>query len=555
MSNQETSTSQRKQQRTFNVTFVIVSVFVAVFGSIIGLQLITTLGISPNTSIIGALIAMIIARIPIRWFLQFRNIHSQNLVQTTVSAATFGAANSLLIPIGIPYALGMTYLVWPMLIGSGIALAIDVFVLYKLFDSKLFGANEIWPSGVATAEALKAGDQGGKKAGLLGLGILGGLVGSHFGVSMSAFGVAFIGNIWALTFFGVGLLVRAYSDILMGIDVNAIYVPHGMMIGAGIVALGQFIFILLSSKRKKEKAAQEKALAENAAISAVNDPKLTTGESTVSHVYSRSDRDIRRAFGLGGLLYIGGAMLLAIMGGLISELSVWQLLLFVVFAAFAALMSEIIVGIAAMHSGWFPAFAVTLIMLLLGMMMGFPPVALALLAGYVAATGPAFADMGFDFKTGVVLRKDQSVQQELFGRRQQLKSGLIGFAVAFVVVALAHESFFAQDLLPPVDRVFATTIESGLTGEVGMQIFLWAIPGALIQLIGGTKRQIGIMLATGLLILNPLAGWAVIVGIILRAIILKLRGPESENTMYTFAAGFIAGDALYSFFSSIWKVR
>lgn len=556
MTQQETALpEQRKQQRTFNITFVIISAFVAVFGSIIGIQLITTLGISPNTSIIGALIAMIVARIPIRWFLQFRNIHNQNLVQTTISAATFGAANSLLIPIGIPYALGMPNLVWPMLIGAGIALAIDVFVLYKLFDSKLFGAQEIWPSGVATAEALKAGDEGGKKAGLLGLGIFGGLIGTHFGISMSAFGVAFIGNIWALTFFGVGLLVRAYSQSLAGIDVNAIYVPHGMMIGAGIVALGQFVYILLGSKRKKARAA-EKAVVASELTDTDADAAAHSGiAETVTHTHSRSDRDVRRAFGIGGLLYVGGAALLAVMGGLIAELSIWQLLLFVVFAAFATLVSEIIVGIAAMHSGWFPAFAVTLIMLLLGMMMGFPPVALALLAGYVAATGPAFADMGFDFKTGAILRKGQSVQQELFGRRQQLKSGIIGFAVAFVVVALAHESFFSQDLLPPVDRVFATTIESGLSGEVGMQLLMWAIPGALIQFIGGPKRQIGIMISTGLLILNPLAGWAVIVGIIIRAVVLKVRGPESEKTMYTLAAGFIAGDALYSFFSSVWKSR
>ncbi|WP_025105340.1 OPT/YSL family transporter [Microbacterium paraoxydans] len=547
--------AQRKQQRTFNITFVIISAVVAVFGSIIGIQLITTLGISPNTSIIGALIAMIVARIPIRWFLQFRNIHNQNLVQTTISAATFGAANSLLIPIGIPYALGMPNLVWPMLIGAGIALAIDVFVLYKLFDSKLFGANEIWPSGVATAEALKAGDEGGKKAGLLGVGILGGLVGSHFGVSMSAFGVAFIGNIWALTFFGVGLLIRAYSQSLAGVDVNAIYMPHGMMIGAGVVALGQFIFILLGSKRKKERAAQEAALVDAAPETVDAAPEGRSIEPAATNIRTRSDREVKRAFGIGGLLYVGGAALLAVMGGLIADLSIWQLLLFVVFAAFATLVSEIIVGIAAMHSGWFPAFAVTLIMLLLGMMMGFPPVALALLAGYVAATGPAFADMGFDFKTGAILRRGQSVQQELFGRRQQLKSGLIGFAVAFVVVALAHESLFSQDLLPPVDRVFATTIESGLSGEVGLQLLLWAIPGAIVQLIGGPKRQMGIMLATGLLILNPLAGWAVMVGITIRAIVLKVRGPESEKTMYTLAAGFIAGDALYSFFSSVWKAR
>ena len=51
-------------------------------------------------------------------------------------------------------------------------------------------------------------------------------------------------------------------------------------------------------------------------------------------------------------------------------------------------MHEVIVGLAAMHSGWFPAFAVALITLVIGMLIGFPPVALALLVGFSAATGP-----------------------------------------------------------------------------------------------------------------------------------------------------------------------
>ena len=517
--------------RTYNVTFLIVSLLIAVFGSIIGIQLITQLGITPNTSIIGALVAMVIARIPLRWFLQFRNIHNQNLIQTTISAATFGAANSLLIPIGVPWALGMPDLVWPMLAGAGIALLIDVYVLYRVYDSSLFGASEIWPAGVATAEALKAGDQGGKKAGLLGLGILGGAVGTHLGISMSAFGVAFIGNIWALTFFGLGLLIRGYSESLIDVDINAIYVPHGMMIGAGAVALIQFVVLL--NRRSTARAGRDRA--------------------AVTH--TRTDGDVKRAFAVGGLLYLGGALVLALVSGIVADLSIAKVVLFLAFAAFAALVSEIIVGIAAMHSGWFPAFAVTLIMLLVGMMMGFPPAALAILTGYVAATGPAFADMGYDFKTGYLLRQDLPRDQEIFGRRQQLKAGIVGFLVAIAIVAIAHRTYFEQNLLPPVDFVFATTIDSGLSGDVGRQLLLWAIPGALLQAIGGTTRQIGIMTATGLLILNPLAGWAVLVGIVLRLIILKAQGAGAEATMYTVAAGFIAGDALYSFFTSLWKAR
>lgn len=519
--------------KTFDLPFVIFSIIISIFGAIIGMQLITSLGITPNTSIIGALIAMLIARIPMQMFYKYRSIENQNLIQTSISAATFGAANSLLIPIGLPFVMGMPELITPMLIGAGLALFIDVFILYKVFDSKLFGANEAWPPGIATAEALKAGDQGGSKAKFLGIGIGIGVIGSYFGIAMSAFGVAFIGNIWALLMFGIGLLLRGYSVPMFGVDINEFYIPHGMMIGAGSVALLQFVITLWQAKKQKKAEREEEG----------------------DYSYTRSDIDIKKGFGIGFLLYLVAALILAVIGGIIGDMSVTQTVMFVLFAAFAALASEIIVGIAAMHSGWFPAFAVTLISLLIGMMLGFPPIALALLTGFTAATGPAFADLGYDFKSGAILRSHEKKAIEIFGRRQQLKSSLIGFGVAIVMVALFHDSFFAQDLVPPVDLVYATTIESGLGGNVGMLLLLWAIPGAIIQLIGGPKRQMGILFATGLLIINPIAGWAVLVGITIRFIVLKVKGPEAESAMYTMAAGFIAGDAIYSFFTSLWKVK
>ena len=70
----------------------------------------------------------------------------------------------------------------------------------------------------------------------------------------------------------------------------------------------------------------------------------------------------------------------------------------------ACILAEFIVGLSAMHSGWFPAFATTLIFLIIGILIGFPPVALALLVGFIASGGPAFADGGFDFRTGWLLR-------------------------------------------------------------------------------------------------------------------------------------------------------
>lgn len=45
---------------------LLVMALLSVVGAIIGVQLITTLGVTPNTSIIGALIAMLLARIPLQ---------------------------------------------------------------------------------------------------------------------------------------------------------------------------------------------------------------------------------------------------------------------------------------------------------------------------------------------------------------------------------------------------------------------------------------------------------------------------------------------------------
>jgi uncharacterized oligopeptide transporter (OPT) family protein len=204
-----------------------------------------------------------------------------------------------------------------------------------------------------------------------------------------------------------------------------------------------------------------------------------------------------------------------------------------------------------MHSGWFPASAVALITLLIGVLIGFPLPALALLAGFSAATGPAFSDMGYDLKAGFILRAGHGAAFEAEGRRQQLYAAMAAFVVAIVVVLLSWQGYFTQNLIPPVDRVYAATIRTGITGPAAASMMLWAIPGALMQLLGGQPRQLGVLFATGLLIGAPLAGWAVLIGIVCRQLWLASRGSSGRSSMEVFAGGVIAGDALFSFFSSV----
>ena len=506
----------------FEPATLILLTVLCVVGAIIGMQLLVTLGVTANTSVVGAAVAMGLARIPLRAFARYRSIHVQNLAQSAISAATFGASNSLLLPIGIPFLLGRSDLVLPLLCGVALAMLVDATMLYGLFGTRAFPAEGAWPPGVAAAEAIKAGDEGGRRVLVLGGGLVGGIVGTGFlGIPMSAFGVAFIGNIWALTMFGLGLLVRGYSPqlfsgVLPGGDIGKAFIPHGIMIGAGLVALVQ-VALVIAARRT-----------------------AATGGGA------------GRVLGFGAVAYVVIAVLIALGGGLFADLSTGMLIAFIAYAAFAALVHELIVGLAAMHSGWFPAFAVALITLIIGVLIGFPPVALALLVGFSAATGPAFADMGYDLKAGFMLRGNGADPAfEADGRLQQYIAAMFAFVVAGIVVLVSYQGYFAHNLVAPVAKVYIATIKAGATPGVVSQLITWAIPGALLQLLGGPKRQMGVLFATGTLIVFPMAGWAVLVGVVARLAYGRLRGAAAQREMEVFAGGVIAGDALTGFYNGV----
>ena len=81
---------------------LILNIVMSILGAIIGLELIVRTGVAPNTSIVGALFAIIISRLPIAFLKKYQSIHCQNMIQTSISGATFSAANCFLLPIGVP---------------------------------------------------------------------------------------------------------------------------------------------------------------------------------------------------------------------------------------------------------------------------------------------------------------------------------------------------------------------------------------------------------------------------------------------------------------------
>lgn len=519
--------AKRKHPSAFEAGVLVLNIAMAVLGAIIGLELITRLGISTNTSIIGALIAILLARIPLRALKAFLDLNRQNLVQTAISGATFGAANAIFLPVGVTWLLGRQDLLVPMWIGATLAAFIDMTIIYWLFDTRIFPAKNPWPPGIATAETLIAAAKKGKRAMLLLYGMIAGGIVRYLGIPADIAGVAWIGNIWALTMFGIGLIVRGYSPQLFGVDINKYYAPHGIMIGAGLVALIQIILIIT----KKRKSMKEE------------------GES--NYEFTRTEEDIKSALTKGFAFYTAVALFLALLGGLYTGMSAGMFVWWFIFAAIAALVSELIVGLSAMHAGWFPAFATALIFLILGVLMGFPAPALGLLVGFTAATGPAFADMGYDLKTGWIIRgegKDKEFEME--GRKQQYFAELTGLVVAAAMVIILAKTYLIQDLVPPVDRVYVATIQAGANPQIAKYLLMWAIPGAIVQAIGGPDRQLGILFATGLLINYPIAGITVLIAIAIRLAVIRMYKEEGQNALYVLGAGLIAGSTLVSFFTS-----
>ena len=107
-----------KHPSLFEPRTLIVGILFGILGIIIGLELLTRVGITANTSIIGAIIAIAISRIPLTALRSFRSLPRQNLLQTVISGATFGGANAIFLPMGILWLMGKPELVPAMMLGA-----------------------------------------------------------------------------------------------------------------------------------------------------------------------------------------------------------------------------------------------------------------------------------------------------------------------------------------------------------------------------------------------------------------------------------------------------
>lgn len=522
--------------KTFEGETIILSLIVSALSAVISMQILVKTGFGANTSILGAIIAMSLARIPFSRMDKFRSLDRQNLVQTMCSGAAFAASNCGILVVGIFYFVegAMEYVTY-MLIGAAFATCISIYFVYRLYDSSIYPASAPWPPGVATAQTIIAGDEGGDKIKRLLQGIAAGVIGSaikvpaawigiaggaKFGLPMAGIGIVFLANLWSMGALATGLLIRAYAPVLFNFDIGKTYIPHGVMVGAGLMSLIQVIIILCKG---------------------ANGAQDTVIEEGQSYTITVSHQGVKKAFAISAAMNAGVAALLAVATGFLTDMSFGMIALWVVWATISSVIAPILVGICAMRSGWFPAFAITTIFLSLGLLMGFPPLALALLTGYVSCTGPCFADMGYDLKTGWILRgRNSDIPYELEGRKQQLLAEIIGAVVGFAIVAIFMRMYFTLGTLPPVSSVFANTIKAGQDPAILKELLKWGVFGAGIQLVFGPKKTVGVLLATGLLIYSPMYGIGVLIAVVYR-IFFGCKFMELRES------GLIAGDGIYSF--------
>ena len=81
--------------------------------------------------------------------------------------------------------------------------------------------------------------------------------------------------------------------------------------------------------------------------------------------------------------------------------------------------------------------------------MGFPPVAVAVLTGYISSVGPCFADMGYDLKTGWIIRgKGADREHEVYGKKQQVYIEIYGAIIGIIIVMLFANMTLGQGLIP-----------------------------------------------------------------------------------------------------------
>ncbi|MCL2171153.1 MAG: peptide transporter, partial [Defluviitaleaceae bacterium] len=175
------------------------------------------------------------------------------------------------------------------------------------------------------------------------------------------------------------------------------------------------------------------------------------------------------------------------------------------------------------------------------------PLALAVLVGYLGAVGLPMVDAGMGLKTGWLIRgKGADADFERYGRRQQIFAKYFGVLIGIGMAVVFGAALLRAGNIPPMSIFYGAIIDAGASRDLIGELAIWAVPGAILQAVFGSK-SVGMMIATGLLINNPAFGIGILAALSARLLFgtkhMQIRGP-----------GLIAGDGLFGFLSGALRI-
>ncbi|HDL04572.1 MAG TPA: oligopeptide transporter, OPT family [candidate division Zixibacteria bacterium] len=572
----------------------ILSVVFGVANAYIGLKY----GMTVSASIPAAVISMAVLRTLFRR--KRATVLENNIVQTvgsageslaagiifTIPAFFIWAANDQLIAAGYHHEISKMQIFWLSMLGGGLGILLMI-PLRKYLVEKEHG-RLAFPEGTACAEIIVAGDEGGKKAKTVFLGIGIGAVykfvfytlrmwaespsynfkkflkGGTIGIDATPvlLGVGYIigPRIAALMmsgavlgYLGVSPLLSFIGDQIPGIIISPGEMPLSDMdpaqlrdayikyLGVGAVAVGGFVSLAKSIP----------VIFHSFAAGA----KELISRKEKGNGKPRTDRDLPMSFVLIGSLLI----VLAIWAYPGTELHFIGAMTAVIFGFFFVVVAARIVGIVGSSSS--PVSGMTIATLLVTCMIllsfgvsGVKGMVTAMSVGTVVCIAVCMSgDIAQDLKTGYLLGATPS--------KMQLTEfiGLLfpAIAMGFTLYLLGDAFGFVRTeatpnpLLAPQANVMATVVQGMMNANIPWQpILIGGMIAVAIELLGIQSLPFAIGLYLPLSLSTPIMAGGILAMLIKKSSRNKILSKSRHQMGILFGSGLVAGDALVAVISA-----
>ncbi|MEW5922571.1 MAG: oligopeptide transporter, OPT family [Candidatus Zixiibacteriota bacterium] len=566
----------------------ILSVIFGVANAYIGLKY----GMTVSASIPAAVISMAVLRTLFRR--KRATVLENNIVQTvgsageslaagiifTIPAFFIWAANSQLVAAGYYHEISKMQIFWLSMLGGGLGILLMI-PLRKYLVEKEHG-KLAFPEGTACAEIIVAGDEGGKKAKtvFLGIGIgaiyktifytlrmwsespsydikkwlKGGTVGMDATPVLLGVGYIIGPRIAALMlagavlgYLGVSPLLSFIGDQIPGVIISPGTIPLNEMdpsalrdayikyLGVGAVALGGFVSLAKS-------------------IPVIFHSFAAGAKELVSSRKSRddkprTDRDIPMSYVLIGTLLI----IIAIWAYPGTEMHFMGAVLAVIFGFFFVVVAARIVGIVGSSSSpvsgmTIATLLVTCLILLTFGISGVKGMITAMSVGTVVCIAVCLSgDIAQDLKTGYLLGATPSKQQwtEFIGLffpaiAMGFTLYMLGDAFGFVVTDKTP-----NPLLAPQANVMATVVQGVMNANIPWQpILVGSMIALAVELLGIQSLPFAIGLYLPLSLSTPIMVGGALAMLIKKSTKEKLLKESRYQMGILFGSGLVAGDAL-----------